>query len=74
MLRQFEFELSISAEKTHRIYEGQARYILAYTDDGLKLQLPAQNFRTYVTDAGIKGRFRIDVTAENKLVNLRRLG
>ncbi len=73
MLRQFEFTLSISNEQTQRIYEGQARFILAYTDSGLKLQLPAQNFRTYVSDTGIQGRFRVEITDENKLVKLRRL-
>jgi len=73
MPRQFEFNLSISAKLTHRIYEGQARFILVYTDAGLKLQLPAQNFINYVSDAGIQGRFRVEITEENKLISLRRL-
>ena len=73
MTRQFEFYLSISAEQIERIYQGQARFILVSTDEGLKLQLPAQNFRKFVSDAGIQGRFRVEINADNKLINLREL-
>ncbi len=73
MTRQFEFHLSISAEQIERIYQGQARYILVSTDEGLKLQLPAQNFRKYVSDTGIQGRFRVEVNADNKILNLQKL-
>lgn len=72
MTQTFEFSINLSAEKTERIYQGQVRYILVYTDDGASLQLPAQNFRTYVTDKGINGRFIVETDNNNKLTRLRK--
>lgn len=70
MTRKFEFNLSLPAEKVQQIYGGQARYILVYTDDGLSVQLPANNFRRYVTAQGIQGRFEVEVNDNNKIVRL----
>ena len=70
MNRNYEFTMQLSAEKTSRIYQGEARYLLVYTDDGVKLQLPALNFRSYVTNEGIIGRFCVEINDENKIVDL----
>jgi len=69
-MRSFEFKMALSAQKTEAIYRGRARYILVESDDGLKLQLPAANFRDYVTVDGIHGRFRVKIDANNKIVSL----
>jgi len=70
MTRIFEFSMNLSAEKTRHIYQGQARYILVYTDDGVRLQLPAINFRQHVTDRGIQGRFKVEINDNNKIIQL----
>lgn len=72
-MRKFEFNLALSAQKVQVIYQGQARYILVESDDGLKLQLPAVNFRGFVTEDGINGRFAISIDASNKIQALRRI-
>ena len=72
-MRNFEFTLALSAQKIRSIYEGQARYILVESDNGLKLQLPAANFRSFVTDDGIQGRFSVSIDANNKIQALRRI-
>lgn len=73
IMRNFEFNLALSAQKIEAIYEGQARYIVVESDQGLKLQLPATNFRGYVTDAGIHGRFQVEIDDHNKILTLRKL-
>jgi len=70
MSRHFEFSINLSADKTQRIYQGQARFILVYTDDGMSLQLPANNFRQYVTEGGIQGRFQVEIDDKNKILQL----
>ncbi|MCP4433557.1 MAG: DUF2835 domain-containing protein [Gammaproteobacteria bacterium] len=70
MTRRFEFNINLSADKTHRIYQGQARYILVYTDNGTSLQLPAINFQRYVTEQGIQGRFEVEIDDRNKIIRL----
>ena len=72
-MANFEFKLALSAEQTRSIYEGLARYILVETEQGLKLQLPAANFRAYVSAGGISGRFSIEIDANNKILVLRKL-
>lgn len=70
---KFEFNMALSAAKTESIYEGRARYILVETEQGLKIQLPAVNFRCHVTKDGIKGRFGVEIDADNKILALRKL-
>jgi len=65
--------MALPTPKIHSIYEGWARYILVESDQGLKLQLPAANFREHVTRNGIHGRFRVEVDANNKILALRKL-
>ena len=72
-MRRFEFNMALSAEKTRRIYQGRASSILVYCDDGLKLQLPAANFREYVGSDGIQGRFSVAIDAGNRILSLRKL-
>ena len=72
-MHTFEFDMALSALKTRAIYEGQARYILVESDQGVTLQLPASNFYQHVTADGIRGRFSVDVDADNKIIALRRL-
>jgi len=70
---KFEFNMALSAREMRSIYEGQARYILVESDKGLKLQLPAVNFRNFVTTDGIRGRFSVTIDANNKIQELRKL-
>lgn len=72
-MREFEFNMALSAQKTQRIYQGEARYILVESDQGLTLQLPAANFRDYVGANGIHGRFRVSIDAGNRILALRKL-
>jgi len=44
------------------------------SDQGLRLAFPASQLRKFVTREGVKGRFEIVFTAQNKLLSLKRLG
>lgn len=72
-MRNYEFEMALSAQKTETIYEGRARYIVVESDQGDRLQLPAVNFYRYVTAQGIRGRFSVDIDANNKIIALRKI-
>ncbi len=69
----FVFNMALSARQTRSIYEGQARFILVESEQGLKLQLPAANFRAYVNADGITGRFSVEIDVNNKILALRKL-
>ena len=72
-MRHFEFSLDLPAHKIERIYQGNARYILVESDEGLTLQLPAINFRDHVAEDGIHGRFVVRIDDDNRIRSLRRL-
>ena len=66
----YEFNLSLPAVETERIYRGDGRFIQVETDTGLCLRLPASNFRRFVDANGIHGRFRVRVDVCNRLQDL----
>ena len=70
---KFKFEMALSAQEIRSIYEGQMRSFLVISDGGIKLQLPAVNFRRFVTADGIRGRFSVTIDASNKLQELVKL-
>jgi len=72
-MAKFEFEVTLSTEVIRSIYEGQTRSILVISDGGLKLQLPAVNFRSFVTADGVHGRFSVTIDASNKIQELVKL-
>ncbi|MEM7562794.1 MAG: DUF2835 family protein [Pseudomonadota bacterium] len=72
-MKKYEFRISLSAAEIETVYRGQARYIQVSSMEGLKLQLPAANFRQFVTAAGIQGRFLVEVDANNKLRHLNKI-
>ena len=70
---KFEFDMGLSGQQTESIYEGQARFILVESIQGLKLQLPAAKFRAYVSADGITGRFSGEIDGNNRILALRKL-
>jgi hypothetical protein len=69
----YQFSLYLSVAKTESIYQGQVKYIIVETDQGLKLQLPAHNFRPFVDSNGIKGRFRLITDDQNQLKKIQKI-
>jgi hypothetical protein len=68
------FQLHITAEEFLRYYRGTAQAVIVRSDDGRRIQLPARNFRPFLTESGISGRFRIRLDDNNRLVEMVRLG
>ncbi|MEJ1296805.1 MAG: DUF2835 domain-containing protein [Candidatus Sedimenticola sp. (ex Thyasira tokunagai)] len=67
------FSLKLSAEKFLRYYKGSAHAVIVYADDGRKLQVPARNFRPFITDDGIYGRFELTLDKDNKLLEMKKI-
>lgn len=70
MSTEYEFDVNVSADRLLAMYRGEVRYLVVRARNGLKLQLPLSNFRSYVDDSGLHGFFRVTVDAENKLLSL----
>ncbi|AEH33265.1 DUF2835 family protein [Vibrio anguillarum] len=72
-MKQYYFTLNISYQTYLAHYSGVASSVQVYTDQGLRLQLPASRFRPFLSQIGVKGRFRLTTDQNNKFVKLETL-
>ena len=73
-MKIYTFSVNISYQAYLNHYSGAASTVLVVTDNGLKLQMPASRFRPFLSQLGVKGRFRVSVNAQNRLETLERIG
>ena len=71
---EIRFRLAISPERYLSYYQGAARNVLAVSVDGRRVQFPAERLRPFVTHEGVCGEFVLEFDANNKFVDLRRVG
>ncbi|MCC5796213.1 MAG: DUF2835 domain-containing protein [Methylophaga sp.] len=67
------FRLAISREEAMRYYKGEALVVVAYADNGQRLQFPALHIRRFIDQYGIHGRFRIRFDHNHKLIDLQKI-
>jgi hypothetical protein len=67
------FFLSIDASELQKYYRGEVLSVLATTQQGIKVQFPANLILPYVSHNGIHGRFILDYQPDGKAISLRRL-
>jgi hypothetical protein len=66
------FSLSLSSEQYLAYYQGHARRVSVMTDDGHRIEFPAEHLRPYLTHEGISGHFEIEFDQQHRFVALRR--
>jgi hypothetical protein len=71
--KTYQFSIYLSAAKTESIYQGQVKYIIVETEEGLKLQIPIHNFKPFVNSNGIRGSFRLITDDQNRLKKIEKL-
>ncbi|MFN3014330.1 DUF2835 domain-containing protein [Vibrio coralliilyticus] len=69
-MNQYYFSLNISYQSFLAHYNGAASNVLVVTDNGLRLQLPASRFRPFLSQIGLKGRYRLTTDQNNKFLKL----
>ncbi|WP_439134453.1 DUF2835 domain-containing protein [Pseudomaricurvus sp.] len=65
--------LVIAPDEYQRMYSGAARHVSTVSVDGRKVQFPANILRPYVTRGGIRGRFMIRFSSDNRFESIQRL-
>ncbi|MGR5143840.1 DUF2835 domain-containing protein [Photobacterium sp. DNB23_23_1] len=66
-MKAYTFSMHITYQQFLQHYSGAASHVLVMTENGLRLQLPAARLRPFLTQLGIRGRFRVMVSEANKL-------
>jgi hypothetical protein len=72
-MRQYDFQLLITAEQYLDYYRGTIRHVIVQCDDGRSMQFPAALLRKFIGSTGIQGKFRLICDANNKCIELRKL-
>jgi hypothetical protein len=67
------FRLHLSSKQYLAFYQGIAKSVTVVADDGRRIMFPAGNIRHYLTETGIQGHFEMELTEQNKFVEIRRL-
>ncbi|MFT4929524.1 MAG: hypothetical protein ACI8WB_005657 [Phenylobacterium sp.] len=67
---EYNFSMSMSTARCKLLYEGSVQSIVVTSDTGRTVQIPAMRFRSFVTLAGIHGRFRLTLDDNNKFLAL----
>ncbi len=73
--QRYVVDLAISADEFRRLYTGSANTVVTRDRvSGKTVRFPANALRNFVTPAGVFGSYELQVTSENRLVNIQRLG
>ena len=70
MDHQYYFNINITYQAFLAHYSGIASQVVVITDKGLRLSLPASRFRPFLSQIGIKRRFRLTTDKDNKFLKL----
>lgn len=73
-MKTYDFTADFDEEHIRLIYSGAARNIMVTTTEGLRIELPAMRFRSFVTRDGLHGSFRLVTDDSNRFIDLERLG
>ena len=73
MAKELFFSLNVSREQALRYYQGTIRFVVVTTNNGQKLQFPAEHIRPFIDQMGIQGQFCIQFDVDNKLIGLKRI-
>jgi len=74
MSHNIQFSIKLSYEKYASFYRGEAQSVLAWANDGRKIQFPAEILKPYLTRDGINGVFIIYFDNQNKYKKLEKIG
>jgi len=72
-VRKVVVDIYISPEDYQFYYSGRIKTVSATTIEGLTVHFPAGILQRVVTHEGVKGRFAITFTADNKFHSIERL-
>ena len=67
------FSISVPYNQCEALYSPSVPHVVIMSESGTSVQVPTNNLRRFVTAAGVKGRFRMVVSPNNKIKSFERL-
>ena len=72
-MQTFYFTLSLKYELCERLYVPGINTVVMQAENGKRIQLPVTNLRPHVSPIGIKGRFRLMIDDNNKIMSFEKI-
>ncbi|MFM2484071.1 DUF2835 domain-containing protein [Celerinatantimonas yamalensis] len=72
-MKQYLFNIYISYDEFLDVYRGVVKNLIVRSDSGLSLQIQACHFLPFLTQIGLRGRFRLTTDNKNKYVSLEKI-
>lgn len=72
-MKTFYFSINTNYQTCETLYLSTSNVVIVRAESGEKVQLPSLNLRPYVTKDGINGRFKLMITAKNKVHSFERV-
>jgi hypothetical protein len=72
-MQTFYFTLSLKYDLCERLYVPGINSVIVKDDNGKRIQLPVRNLRPHVSPIGIKGRFRLMIDEDNKIMSFEKI-
>ena len=69
-MQEYYFSIHITYQDFEALYRGSVRNVQVVADNGKSIRLPAIKFVPWLSQLGIRGRFKLTLTTENKFVSL----
>lgn len=69
-MHTYYFSLALSYEECRSLYLPKCNAVVVTEEQGKRIQIPAKNLRPFVSQTGLRGRFRLLINNEKKLVSL----
>ena len=73
MHKIYELSINVSYAECESLYIRGSNTIIVTTTSGLRVQLPTSNLRPFVEPHGIRGRFELVTSEDNKIIRLRKI-
>ena len=65
------FSVNMSYAECEDMYRHQIKYLVVTDEHGLRIQLPKQNMQKFVTPAGLKGIFVLEIDQNHKIMSIK---
>lgn len=72
-MHSYFFKLALTYERCESLYQPGNNTVIVLAENGKRIQLPAKNLRSFVQRNGLHGRFRLMITASNKIHSLEKI-
>lgn len=72
-VRRYILDIALSVDQLERFYAGRVNQVSAIDIYGRRIQFPLNTLRPYVGHMGVKGRFQLEVTADARLLSVKRV-